>query len=106
LDTTIEDYFARTDTPSTGSPVGTLMMRILKKYPDLSFDAARSEARRLLTKAAGRFTYSTARVLSPAERETQRLRLRGAFEKPSEAGLLPFTDVASAAQNPSKGVAA
>ena len=106
MDTTLEDYFARPDTPSAGSPVGTLMIRVLKKYPDLSHEAARAEARRLLAKAAGRFHFTAPRVLSPSEREKQRQRLRDAFGKPLEAGLLRFPDVASPTQNSSKGVAA
>jgi hypothetical protein len=34
---TLEDYFARPETPSAISPTGKLMVAVLAKFPGLSF---------------------------------------------------------------------
>ena len=72
----IGTYFAKSDSPSAGSPVGNLMVKVLAKYPELSFDAARAEAQRLLTKAAGRFHLATPQVLSVEQRNEARSRFQ------------------------------
>jgi hypothetical protein len=73
---TIQDYFARPDTPASGSPVGVLMVRVLEKNPGMTFEEARNESNALLDRAAGRKFYEIPRVLSQEERtrETERLR--------------------------------
>ena len=87
MNTTLQNYFAQPDSPSAGSPVGVLMLKILEKYPDLSFDAARVEAWRLLDKAAGRFHFSMPRVLSPEQREAAKARFRGLDRSPNIPAL-------------------
>ena len=37
---TLSDYFAQSDTPPVNSPVGTLMVKVLEKYPGMSFENA------------------------------------------------------------------
>lgn len=54
----LKQYFERTDTPMTNSPVGSLMQRILDESPEMPFEKARSEAQRLLNEAAGRKKFS------------------------------------------------
>lgn len=76
MDTSIQQYFAQSDTPSAGSPVGLLMVRVLAKFPELSFDAARTEARRLLNAAASSFHFTTPRVLSSEQRQAAKDRLQ------------------------------
>jgi hypothetical protein len=71
--------------PSKGSPVGLLMGKILEKYPDMSFEDARLEAHRLLDIAAGRKKYVVPPVLSPEEKERERVRLQSAFGKPAKS---------------------
>jgi hypothetical protein len=72
----LAQYFEQIDTPSANSPVGNLMVRILEKYPDLTFEAARIEANQLLQKAAGRRKYRTPKVFSAEELTHGRERLR------------------------------
>ena len=68
---TIDQYFARTDSPATGSPVGTLMQRIVAKFPQMTFEQARAKAQGLLSTAARRFDYRTPPVRT-AEGEATR----------------------------------
>jgi hypothetical protein len=71
------------------------MVRILAKFPDLSFDAARDEARRLLYKAAGRFYFTTPKVLSSEQRQTAKTRfqsLNDARKKALDTPALAFPD--------------
>jgi len=65
------EYFARLETPSAGSPVGTLVVRIIDKNPNLGLEEARAQANAMLEKAAGRKTYSVPRVYSPEERRAR-----------------------------------
>lgn len=65
---TIQEYFERLETPAAGSPVGTLLVKMLAKNPGMSFEEARTETKALLGKAAGRKVYSVPRVFSPEER--------------------------------------
>lgn len=67
----LKEYFARTDTPAPGSPVGRLMLRILDVCPALEFDQARERARALLEKSARRYRYKLPVVLS-LEQEAKR----------------------------------
>jgi hypothetical protein len=76
---TLQEYFARPNTPASGSPVGELMMRVLAKDPGMTFDESRAEANTLQQKAAGKWNYRIPRVLSPEEQRTQRERLRTAW---------------------------
>jgi hypothetical protein len=70
------EYFARPDTPAVGSPVGQLIVRILKKIPGTSFEDARAQANALLDKAAGRKIYSMPRVYSPEEQTARQAQFR------------------------------
>jgi hypothetical protein len=74
-----QEYFEQSDTPSSHSPVGVLMPRIIEKNPGMNFEQAREEAHRLLGKAAARRAYGVPRVLSAEEREMEKARLRTAF---------------------------
>jgi hypothetical protein len=75
----IQEYFARSETPAAGSPVGALFVRIINKNPGMSFEEARTEANALLDKAAGRKVYRLPRVLSPDEQLEQKARMRAKF---------------------------
>ena len=77
----IKAYFAESDTPSEGSPVGALMLKVLAKNPGMTFDAARQEANRLLDAAAGRRVFVTPRVYSEQEKADNAARLRAAFTR-------------------------
>lgn len=68
---TIEQYFARTDSPAAGSPIGVLMRRIVAKFPQMAFEQARAKAQGLLSRAARSFDYRTPPVRS-AEGEAAR----------------------------------
>jgi|HubBroStandDraft_5_1064220.scaffolds.fasta_scaffold697064_1 hypothetical protein len=48
--TTLEDYFARPETPAANSPTGKLMVAVLAKFPDLTFEAARAKETHCLTR--------------------------------------------------------
>jgi hypothetical protein len=81
---TLQGYFALPDTPAAGSPVGTLMVRILEKDPGIGFDAARTQANALLDRAAGKKVYRMPRVLSVEEEQAQNERLRQRFRPVKE----------------------
>jgi HNH endonuclease len=76
---TLEEYFALRRSPSSGSPVGALMVRVLEKNPGMGFDAACYQAKALLQKAAGKWKYRVPTVYSPEETEKRRESLRTAF---------------------------
>jgi hypothetical protein len=82
---TLNDYFAMPDTAASGSPTGTLMVRILEKDSGIGFDAARTQANVLLDRAAGKKVYRMPRILSAAEEEAQNERLRQRFRPAQEA---------------------
>ena len=63
---TVAEYFSRPDAPQANSPVGTLMLKILKKYPDLGFDAARAKANELLAISAKGKVYRTRAFSRPS----------------------------------------
>lgn len=65
---TLADYFERADTPSAGSPVGVLMLRIIKANAATEPEQARAEAVSLLQKASRRKVYKLPRVLSQKQR--------------------------------------
>jgi hypothetical protein len=46
-------YFDRPDAPAKGSPVGKLIVRMLEKCPEMSFEQARTEAASLLEGKGG-----------------------------------------------------
>jgi len=81
---TLQDYFALPDTPAAGSPVGTLMVRIVEKDPAIGFEAARAQANALLDRAAGKKVYRMPRILSVEEERAQRERLRQRFRPVKE----------------------
>ena len=81
----LSEWFAMPDTPAVGSPVGKLMRTILEKNPGISFEDARTEAKALLWQAAGRKVYRVPPVLSPAEKEIARERLKAAFKPVQKA---------------------
>jgi len=74
------DYFAKPETPATNSPVGTIMVKVLQKYPGMTFEDARDKANAMLVKAAGRFNYKMPRVYSPEETDKRRESLRRSFQ--------------------------
>ena len=78
---TLEQYFARPDTPMAGSPVGVLMVRILAKNPGMEYENARSKAHSLLALAAKSKRYRTPRVYSPEEEIASKARLAKAFRR-------------------------
>jgi hypothetical protein len=88
-------YFAQSDSPAAGSPVGNLLVKVLAKYPDLSLEAARAEVLRLLDKAAGKFHLSTPQVLSVEQRNAAKARFqsltasRNALDTPAMAFPTP-----------------
>lgn len=45
---TLDEYFARSDTPSKNSPVGKLMLRILAEFPEMDREEARNRASKAL----------------------------------------------------------
>jgi hypothetical protein len=59
------DYFAKPDTPAANSPVGAIMVKVLEKYPGMSFEDARVQANAMLDKAAGRFNYKRPGCTAP-----------------------------------------
>jgi len=81
---TLPGYFALPDTPAAGSPVGTLMVRILEKDPGIGFEEARAQANALLDRAAGKKVYRMPRILSVEEEQAQNDRLRQRFRPVKE----------------------
>ena len=81
----LEDYFAQSNTPQTKSPVGTLMLRVIEKYPELGFDDARAKARELLAVSAKSRMYRTPRVFSASEITDRAERFKKAFPKSAAA---------------------
>jgi hypothetical protein len=75
-----EQHFSRTDTPSRFSPTGNTMLRILAKFPGLSFEDARVKANQLLNQAAGRRRYQAPSVVSPEERKERLERFKARFK--------------------------
>jgi len=82
---TLTEYFALPDTPAAGSPVGTLMARILEKDHTVGFEAARAQANVLLDRAAGKKVYRMPRILSVEQEQAQNERLRQRFRPVKEA---------------------
>jgi hypothetical protein len=79
-------------TPSANSPVGTLMVKVLEKYPDMSFKDARAKANALIQEAAGKKRFTMPRVLSEAELAEQKERLKTAWKpRPGANGAIPST---------------
>lgn len=76
------DYFAEPDTPSANSPVGTIMVKVLEKYPGMSFEAARAKAHCLILESAGKKRFNLPRVLSEVELAEQKERLKTAWKPP------------------------
>jgi ribosomal protein S30 len=76
---TTEQYFARADTPMTGSPVGVVMVKVIEKHPGISFEDARRQAHDLLSKAAKSRRYQTPRVRSREEQAADAERLKNVF---------------------------
>lgn len=102
----IKTYFAQSDSPSAGSPVGNLMVKVLAKYPDLSFEAARAESQRLLDKAAGKVHLSTPQVLSVEQRNAAKARFQSltASRNALDAPALAFPTPTSMTQPSAPGV--
>ena len=69
---TLKEWFKEPDTPSENSPVGQMMVKVLEKYPNMTFEEARAEANSLLDQAAGRKNYRVPRVYTP-EKKAARL---------------------------------
>jgi hypothetical protein len=92
---TLSNYFAKPDTPAANSTVGALMVKILEKYPDLSFEAARSKAHCLLWESAGKKRFNLPRVLSERELAEQKERLKTAW-KPR---IVPDAAISSTTSN-------
>jgi len=68
----LEEYFGQPDTPSRNSPVGNTMVRVLAKYPGISFEEARTKAHELLDTAAKARKYHGPVVLSAEELAKQK----------------------------------
>jgi hypothetical protein len=66
------------------------MLRVLAKFPDLTFDAARAEAHKLLSKAAGRFHYAVPPVLSAEQRQAQKARFQTLMDTRQKASDAQF----------------
>jgi hypothetical protein len=69
---TLEQYFQQEDTPSADSPVGRVMLRVVAKYPTLSFEQARDKAHGLLADAAKRKKFTLPAVYSEQELADQK----------------------------------
>ena len=76
---TLRDYFTQPDTPSAESAVGIIMVKVLEKYPELDYEAARAKSHELLAVAARGKTYRVPRVLSAAEIAERAARFKTAF---------------------------
>jgi hypothetical protein len=61
-------YFKQPDAPQQNSPVGRWIVRIIEKYPEMTGEAARSEANRLLAIAAKGRVYRFPQVRSADEK--------------------------------------
>jgi hypothetical protein len=55
------------------------MLAVLRKFPDFTFEQARSKAHELLSSAAGKRVYRVPPVLTEAEREARREAVRARF---------------------------
>jgi hypothetical protein len=75
----IETYFAQADTPAAGSPVGTTMVKVLAKFPGITFEEAREKAKEILNLAARARNYVGPRVFSEQEQIERRAQLKRAF---------------------------
>jgi hypothetical protein len=93
---TLQDYFAMPDTPAAGSPVGTLMARIVERNPAIGFEAARAQANALLDRAAGKKVYRMPPILSVQEEQAQNERLRQRFRPVQEVLAAWLKAIASA----------
>ena len=85
---TLSEYFDQHDTPTADSPVGRTMAKILAKYPEMTFDAARADAGVLLADAAKRRRYVAPVVLSVEEKAAQAAATKARFAqwKPERVG--------------------
>jgi hypothetical protein len=72
----LQQHFERPETPAAGSPVGVVMVKVLEKYPALSFEEARDKATDLIQESAGRRRFVNPRVLSEAELAEQKEHLK------------------------------
>ena len=79
-------------TPAANSPVGTLMVKVLEKYPGMSFEDARAKANALIQESAGRRTFVMPKVLSESEQAEQKERLKTAW-KPCIAADAAMTEI-------------
>jgi hypothetical protein len=92
---TLSQYFAKPDTPSANSPMGTIMVKVLEKYPGITFEDARAKAHCLILESAGKKRFNLPRVLSEAELAEQKERLKTAW-KPR---IVPNAGVSSTTSN-------
>jgi hypothetical protein len=72
-------YFEQADTPSPGSPVGILMVRILEKFPGIRVKQARASAYELLNRPAGKRVYRVPSVLTEEDDAARRTAIRHGF---------------------------
>jgi hypothetical protein len=86
---TLWEYFSRPENPAQASPVAVLMLRILAKDPDVEYQEARSQAQRLLQKAAHKSVYRVPRVIGPDERAKLKARMTGRTKSEAAEGLQP-----------------
>jgi hypothetical protein len=92
---TLFDYFARPETPAANSPVGTIMVKVLEKYPGMSFEDARAKANALMQESARKKRFNLPRILSEAELVEQKERLKTAW-KPR---IVPNAAISSTTSN-------
>lgn len=67
--------------PDAESPVGLLMDKVFKKFPNITFEDARAKANELLSLAAGRNNYSIPPVQTGIERAVSALKVKKSFAK-------------------------
>jgi len=77
----LEAYFAQADTPGANSPIGKLMVKVLEKFPTLTFEQTRTKANELQTEAAGKRKYVAPAVLTDEEQATRRKALKARFQR-------------------------
>jgi hypothetical protein len=82
---TLSEYFARPDTPAAKSPVGTVMVKVLEKYPGVTFEEARVKANALIQESARRKRFVMPKVLSETELAEQSARLKTAWKTSKSA---------------------
>jgi hypothetical protein len=77
---TLQEYFALPDTPATESPVGKTIVKVLAKFPELTFEQARVKANELVTDAGHYRNFALPQVQTPAEEAAATEKARAYFK--------------------------